>query len=153
MRLFDWFKRRKAAVEEDASDDRWQDSSDPFPDPSSIPVRDVLDLHGLPPKMVREVVESYVEEARRLGFRYVRIVHGKGIGVQREVVRSVLGRTTWVESFGDAPAEAGGWGATVARLSVDVVNGGEDLVATEPVSDDDPAHAGGVEGRDRSSVD
>jgi DNA-nicking Smr family endonuclease len=112
MGLFDWFRKRRVP-DEDSSVDPWN----PFPDPSVIPVRDVLDLHGLPPKMVREVVESYLEESRRLGFRYVRIVHGKGVGVQREVVRAILGRTPWVESFADAPLEAGGWGATVVRLS------------------------------------
>jgi dsDNA-specific endonuclease/ATPase MutS2 len=150
MGLFDWFKKRRASEPVDESS---FDSSDPFPDPSSIPVRDVLDLHGLPPRMVREVVESYLEEARRLGFLYVRIVHGKGIGVQREVVRSVLGRTPWVASFGDAPMDAGGWGATIARLSADVVERGEDLVAAESVSDDDSTDASNVDGPDRSSVD
>jgi dsDNA-specific endonuclease/ATPase MutS2 len=150
MGLFDWFRRRR---EPDADDEASVDPSDPFPDPSSIPIRDVLDLHGLPPKMVREVVEAYLEEARRLGFLYVRIVHGKGIGVQREAVRSILARTPWVERFGDAPVEAGGWGATVARLSADVAKGGEHLLSTETVSDDDTPDAGGVDGGDRSSVD
>jgi len=46
----------------------------------------------------------------------VRIIHGRGIGAQREMVRKVLARTPFVESFGDAPAEAGGWGATCAAL-------------------------------------
>lgn len=108
--------REGAGCEEDESD---FDPENPFGDSAEFPVRDEIDLHGLPPKMVREVVESYLEEARRLGFRRVRIVHGKGIGVQREAVRAILGRTPWVESFGDAPAEAGGWGATIAQLSVD----------------------------------
>jgi dsDNA-specific endonuclease/ATPase MutS2 len=125
MRLIDLFGRllgRGSGSPPPEDDDEALDPWDPFPDASAIPLRDVLDLHGLPPKMVREVVEEYLLEARRLGFRYVRIVHGKGVGVQREVVRGILGRTTWVEEFGDAPAEAGGWGATVARLAPD---GGE----------------------------
>jgi len=151
MGLLDWFRKRREVVDEDeeSSVDPW----DPFPEPESIPIRDVLDLHGLPPKMVREVVESYLEEGRRLGFQYVRIVHGKGIGVQREVVRGILGRTPWVESFGDAPVEAGGWGATVVRLSVDLREGGERLVPAEAVSDDDPPDSGAVDRGDRSSVD
>jgi dsDNA-specific endonuclease/ATPase MutS2 len=65
------------------------------------------------------VVEDYLEEAHRRGRRWVRIIHGKGIGVQREMVRSILSRTSYVVEFRDAPAEAGGWGATVVTLKVD----------------------------------
>lgn len=46
----------------------------------------------------------------------MRIIHGRGIGVQREVVRGVLARTSYVVAYGDAPLEAGGWGATIATL-------------------------------------
>lgn len=91
--------------------------SDPD-EPIRIPVTDTFDLHSVPPRDVRGVVEAYLEEAHLLGFRYVRIIHGRGIGVQREIVRAVLARTPFVESFMDAPAEAGGWGATVATLKV-----------------------------------
>ena len=87
-----------------------------FDEPFRIPVTDVLDLHSVPPRDVKPVVEEYLEEARRLGLKALRIVHGRGIGVQREIVRSVLGRTAFVASYGDAPAEAGGWGATVVTL-------------------------------------
>jgi dsDNA-specific endonuclease/ATPase MutS2 len=62
------------------------------------------------------VVEAYLEEAHRLGFHALRIIHGRGIGVQREIVRSVLARTDFVLDYHDAPAEAGGWGATVVTL-------------------------------------
>jgi dsDNA-specific endonuclease/ATPase MutS2 len=86
------------------------------PDPVRIPVTDVLDLHSVPARDAQAVVEEYLIEARRLGFRALRIVHGRGIGVQREMVRKVLARTEFVERFGDAPSEAGGWGATVATL-------------------------------------
>jgi dsDNA-specific endonuclease/ATPase MutS2 len=85
-------------------------------DPIRIPVTDVFDLHSVPPRDVKAVVEEYLHEARRLGFRALRIVHGRGIGVQREMVRSVLARTDFVADFRDAPAEAGGWGATVVTL-------------------------------------
>jgi dsDNA-specific endonuclease/ATPase MutS2 len=85
-------------------------------EPVRIPITDVFDLHSVPPRDVQAVVEAYLEEARNLGFKALRIIHGRGIGVQREIVRSVLARTAYVESFGDAPAEAGGWGATLVTL-------------------------------------
>ena len=84
--------------------------------PIAIPITDVFDLHTVPPRDTKAIVEAYLEEAHVRGFRYVRIIHGRGIGVQREMVRTVLARTSFVESFGDAPMEAGGWGATVATL-------------------------------------
>ncbi len=87
-----------------------------FDEPVRIPISDVFDLHSVSPREVKPVVEAYLEEAHRLGFRAVRIIHGRGIGVQREIVRSVLARTPFVASFGDAPAEVGGWGATVVTL-------------------------------------
>src|ERR1044071_2748236 len=120
MGVFDWLTRLwgPRPPEEDEEEDG-VDPWDPFPEASAFPVRDVIDLHGLPPKTVRGVVEEYLVEARRLGFRYVRSVHGKGIGGQRETVRAILGRTPWVVSFSDAPPEAGGWGATIATLSLD----------------------------------
>jgi len=90
---------------------------DDSPEPFRIPITDIFDLHSVPPRDVRGVVEAYLEEAQRLGFRAIRIIHGRGIGVQREIVRAVLARTGFVESYGDAPPEAGGWGATIATLS------------------------------------
>src|SRR3954466_7674827 len=82
-------------------------------EPIRIPVTDVFDLHSVPDRDVRDMVEAYLEEAHELGFRYVRLIHGRGIGVRRETVRTLLARCEFVESFGDAPGEAGGWGATV----------------------------------------
>jgi dsDNA-specific endonuclease/ATPase MutS2 len=84
--------------------------------PVEIPITDVLDLHSVPPRDVKTIVEEYLVEARRLGYRYLRIIHGRGIGVQRQTVREILARTPFVGSFSDAPAEAGGWGATVVTL-------------------------------------
>jgi dsDNA-specific endonuclease/ATPase MutS2 len=98
-------------------DDDEVDPFDPFPEPVRLEIGDVFDLHTIQPREVRGVVEEYLREARRKGFRSVRIIHGKGVGVQRETVRSVLARTDFVEHFSDAPTEAGGWGATVAHLS------------------------------------
>lgn len=91
-------------------------SCEPFDDPVPIPITDVFDLHAVPPREVGPVVEEYLSEANRLGLKALRIIHGRGIGVQREIVRAVLQRTPFVLSFGDAPAEAGGWGATIVTL-------------------------------------
>ena len=55
--------------------------------PVRIPITDVFDLHTVPPRDVRAVVEEYLTEAHRLGYRALRIIHGRGIGVQREMVR------------------------------------------------------------------
>jgi dsDNA-specific endonuclease/ATPase MutS2 len=85
-------------------------------DPVPIPITDVFDLHTVPPRDVIPVVEEYLSEAHRLGLRALRIIHGRGIGVQREAVRAVLARTPFVAGFRDAPAEAGGWGATIVDL-------------------------------------
>ena len=85
-------------------------------EPVRIPITDVIDLHSIPPQDVKPVVEEYLIQAHQLGFKILRIIHGRGIGVQREIVRSVLAGTPFVQSFGDAPAEAGGWGATVVTL-------------------------------------
>ena len=86
------------------------------PDPVRIPITDVFDLHTVPPRDVKPVVEEYLTEAHRLGFKALRIIHVRGIGVQREMVRAVLARTGFVADFQDAPAEAGGWGATIVTL-------------------------------------
>jgi dsDNA-specific endonuclease/ATPase MutS2 len=85
-------------------------------DAVEIPIEDVLDLHTFAPRDIKAAVEAYLEEAHRLGFTALRIIHGRGIGVQRETVRKVLARTPFVVSFSDAPAEAGGRGATVITL-------------------------------------
>lgn len=121
MSLISWFRDLFRASNQpdrrDLDDDENIDPDDPFPDLVVIEFRDVLDLHSIPPAQVRAVVEDYVEEARRRGVRSVRIIHGKGIGVQREIVRSILSRTPYIAHFSDAPGEAGGWGATVVTLS------------------------------------
>jgi len=119
MAIWDWFRRRAEEEAAAGTADVRRTSrvdDDPFDGQTDFPVTDELELHGLPPRMIGEVVESYLEEARRLGFRVVRIVHGKGIGVQREHVRAILARTPFVEGFDDAPPERGGWGATLAVL-------------------------------------
>ena len=85
-------------------------------DPLRIPITGTFDLHTIVPRDVKAALEAYLEEAHKLGLTALRIIHGRGIGVQREIVRTVLVRTEFVESFGDAPGEAGGWGATIVTL-------------------------------------
>jgi len=79
-------------------------------------VEDSIDLHTFSPRDVVSVVEEYLEEAAAKGYREVRLIHGKGKGVQRAAIRSVLSRHRLVEAFSDAPAGAGGWGATLVVL-------------------------------------
>lgn len=105
------------STNDDASDSREPfNAFDPFPEPVIVPITDVFDLHTIQPRDVKLVVEEYLTEANRLGFRSVRIIHGKGVGVQREMVRSILARTPFVLDWTDAPPEAGGLGATIVRL-------------------------------------
>jgi dsDNA-specific endonuclease/ATPase MutS2 len=85
-------------------------------DPVRIPIGDALDLHPFRPGETASVVAEYVEAAAAKGLHEVRLIHGRGIGVQRTVVRNALARSPFVASFSDATPERGGWGATVARL-------------------------------------
>jgi len=85
-------------------------------EPIRISITDIFDLHSVPPRDVKDAVEAYLEEANKLGLKALRIIHGRGIGVQRESVRAVLHRTEFVASYADAPLEAGGWGATIVTL-------------------------------------
>jgi dsDNA-specific endonuclease/ATPase MutS2 len=92
---------------------------DEFDDPSEpieLPITDVLDLHSFAPKEVPELVRDYLDAAWEAGFRRLRIIHGRGTGSQRRTVHTLLERDPRVVSFGDAPAGAGGWGATCVEL-------------------------------------
>lgn len=92
------------------------DLENPFPEPVELEITDSIDLHAFSPKEVKAVVKVYLEEARKKGFRIVRIVHGKGIGVQREMVRKILSETDFVKSFKSGDEFSGGWGATVVKF-------------------------------------
>ncbi|HEX2440053.1 MAG TPA: Smr/MutS family protein [Methylomirabilota bacterium] len=85
-------------------------------EPLEIPIEDSLDLHTFRPAEVRSVVEEYLAAAQARGFTEVRLIHGRGTGHQRAMVRSLLSGHALVASFADAPAERGGWGATVVTL-------------------------------------
>jgi DNA-nicking Smr family endonuclease len=87
-------------------------------EPVHLPIEDSLDLHAFAPKDVRPVVDEYLKEAAARGFREVRLIHGRGIGVQRTSVQSLLAGHPLVLRFFDAPPERGGWGATVVVLRV-----------------------------------
>jgi len=85
-------------------------------EPVEIPIEDALDLHAFQPRDVASVVDEYLRAAQARGFVEVRLVHGKGIGVQRRVVQGVLARHPLVAAFADAPEDRGGRGATLVRL-------------------------------------
>ena len=81
-----------------------------------LPIEDSIDLHGFRPTDIRAVVVDYLEEAAQRGFEEVRLIHGRGKGVQRASIQALLAEHPLVESFRDAPAARGGWGATLVRL-------------------------------------
>lgn len=84
--------------------------------PFEIPIEDALDLHPFQPREIREVAAEYLTAAREKGFREVRLIHGRGRGVQRSIIRSLLESLEFVESYGDADTGGGGWGATIVRF-------------------------------------
>jgi len=88
----------------------------PFDDPVAIPIEDHIDLHPFQPKEIASVVEEYLAECKEAGFSEVRLIHGKGKGVQRNSIRALLEKLPNIESFHDAPLEAGSWGATIVKL-------------------------------------
>jgi hypothetical protein len=95
-----------------------EESGYPDPeDPVELPVEDFIDLHPFPPRDIPDIVTDYLQAAHTAGFHEVRLIHGRGVGVQRERVRSTLSKNPLVESFSDASADRGGWGATIAQLS------------------------------------
>lgn len=83
---------------------------------SQVEIEDAIDLHGFRPRDILPVVDSYLEAAVEKGFSEVRLIHGKGKGVQRRRVQDLLSRHPLVEGYRDAPAHRGGWGATIAWL-------------------------------------
>jgi dsDNA-specific endonuclease/ATPase MutS2 len=85
-------------------------------DPVEIPITDTLDLHPFRPGEVRDVAREYLIEARGRGFTQVRLIHGRGIGVQRENIRKLLASLDFVIEYHDADGSGGGWGSTVVLL-------------------------------------
>lgn len=124
MQLREWLKRLAAkrrpeeTSETALADDDEVDPFDPFPEPVRLEITGIFDLHTIAPRDVKRVTEEYLREAYEAGYSSVRIIHGKGRGVQREMVRSILARTPFVSDWTDAPPEAGGWGATIVFLAL-----------------------------------
>ena len=103
--------RNAGGVADDPHDD-----PPPGEDPVVLPLEDHIDLHPFAPRDIPSVVEEYVWQCHEEGLREVRIIHGRGKGVQRRIVQSALEKNPLVESCHDAPPERGGWGATVAAI-------------------------------------
>jgi DNA-nicking Smr family endonuclease len=86
-------------------------------EPIEIPITDTLDLHPFRPEEIKDVAREYLLEARARGFRQVRLIHGRGIGVQRERIRALLATLEFVDAYHDADGTGGGWGSTVVLIS------------------------------------
>ena len=88
----------------------------PFTGPVVLPIEDHIDLHPFQPRDIPSVVEEYLQQSIESGFTEVRLIHGKGKGIQRNIIRSLLSKHPAVRSFKEAPLEAGGWGSTIVVL-------------------------------------
>ena len=91
-------------------------------EPVEIPITDTLDLHPFQPSEIKDVAREYLLEAHARGFRQVRVIHGRGIGVQRERIRALLQTLEFVEAYQDADGSGGGWGATIVLLAPNSLN-------------------------------
>ncbi|HWP45844.1 MAG TPA: Smr/MutS family protein [Candidatus Limnocylindrales bacterium] len=100
---------------EQGNSQREEEEAD-FPEIVELPLEDVLDLHTFLPKEIPDLVEDYIQQAYQAGFKQVRIIHGKGKGVQRAIVHSILKRNPYVEALKVPPLELGGWGVTLVIL-------------------------------------
>jgi len=87
--------------------------------PVKIPIEDFIDLHTFRPEEVSDLLSEYFSECLKYGIFTVRVIHGKGRGFLKQGVTKILKKSPLVESFKDAPIEAGGWGATIVELKKD----------------------------------
>lgn len=102
-----------------------EDPTNDAPETVVVPIEEAIDLHTFAPRDIPEVVLGYIEAAVERGFEEVRLIHGKGRGVQRRRVQEILRDHPLVEEFFDAPPTRGAWGATVARLRVEPGSAGD----------------------------
>lgn len=121
--LHNWFRRWFSQVPSTTANSVPSEAAagftdDPFSEPVELEITDVFDLHAIPPKQVKAVVEEYLLQAQARRFPVIRLIHGKGLGVQRELVRTILSRTPFVHEYHDAP-DASSWGATIAYLQAE----------------------------------
>jgi DNA-nicking Smr family endonuclease len=100
------------------SEDEYSDENeDPGTEkPVEIPIDGILDLHTFSPKEVSDLLNDYIQECIDREIFDLRIIHGKGKGILRDRVRSILKKNPNVKEYSEAPLEAGGWGATVVSL-------------------------------------
>ncbi len=104
-------KKREQEEHPEDFDDDWNPE-----EPTVIPIDGILDLHTFSPREVRDLLDDYLIACLDEGILDVRIIHGKGKGILRDRVRSLLAKHRLVQSWSEAPLDAGGWGATLVRL-------------------------------------
>jgi len=90
-------------------------------DPVIVPIDGVLDLHTFAPGELKGLMQDYIDACLASNIYDLRIIHGKGSGVMRVRVRALLEKDLRVQAYEDAPANAGGWGATLVTLKKDVI--------------------------------
>jgi DNA-nicking Smr family endonuclease len=98
------------------SDSSMLEPGSPFSEPVILSVEDFIDLHAFSPKDIPSVVNEYLEQCCAAGIYEIRLIHGRGKGIQRRIVQALLADHPLVRSFRDASPESGGWGATLAVL-------------------------------------
>ena len=108
-----------AACAPDTPQDEWQE------EPIVVPIECSIDLHTFQAREVKNLLDDYLEAASAKGFEEVSIIHGKGSGALKARVRSILSSHPLVESFRDAEARHGGWGATSVVLKRDSARGSQ----------------------------
>ena len=108
--------RPESGDESGGDEPRPDDSEGDVPDEVVVPIEDAFDLHTFAPRDVTGAVAAYLEAAVEAGFSEVRLIHGKGKGVQRANVQRLLRGHPLVADFADAPLGRGAWGATLVRL-------------------------------------